>query len=89
MTNVHMICGKAGAGKTTYARRLEEERRSLLLSLDEWMLHLYDEHMTREASMHESTFAWNSCFGSPSGSFAWERKSCSTAVSGDASDVKR
>jgi predicted kinase len=43
-----MICGKVGAGKTTYARGLAEDRRALLLSLDEWMLHLYDEHMPRE-----------------------------------------
>src|SRR5687768_6209283 len=49
MTKVHMICGKVGAGKTTYARELAQERRGLLFSLDEWMLHLYDRPMSREA----------------------------------------
>ena len=49
MTQVHLICGKVGAGKTTYARRVADERNALLLTLDEWLLHFYEEPMSREA----------------------------------------
>jgi uncharacterized glyoxalase superfamily protein PhnB/predicted kinase len=38
---VHVIVGPVGAGKSTFARRLERERRALRLSLDEWMATLF------------------------------------------------
>jgi len=44
---VHLICGPVGAGKTTFSRRLELERRALRLSIDEWMLALFGEHMPK------------------------------------------
>jgi predicted kinase len=31
---VHLLCGKTGSGKTTFARRLEQEQRAVLLSVD-------------------------------------------------------
>ena len=41
-----IICGLPGAGKTTHARRLEEERRAVRFCPDEWIidlsLNLYD-----------------------------------------------
>ena len=40
---VHLLCGLNGAGKTTHARWLAEERRAVHFSLDEWMLHLHPE----------------------------------------------
>ena len=40
---VHLLCGLNGAGKTTHARRLTEERRAVRFSLDEWMLRLHAE----------------------------------------------
>jgi uncharacterized glyoxalase superfamily protein PhnB/predicted kinase len=38
---VHLIVGPVGAGKSTFARRLERERRAMRLSLDEWMAKLF------------------------------------------------
>jgi predicted kinase len=46
-----IVCGLPGSGKTTHARRLEEELRAVRLSADEWMAalstNLWDEP-TRE-----------------------------------------
>ena len=36
----YLLCGKVGAGKTTYALELES-RGAMRLSLDEWTLHFY------------------------------------------------
>ena len=48
MSEVILICGKIGAGKTTYAKRLVTERNAELLSCDEITLlfgqHLGDRH---------------------------------------------
>jgi predicted kinase len=38
---VHLLAGLNGAGKTTYARRLEAELPGVRFTLDEWMLRLY------------------------------------------------
>jgi predicted kinase len=45
---VFLLCGMTGSGKTTYARKLEEERGAVRLSLDEWMIRLFGHHMPRE-----------------------------------------
>lgn len=40
MTNrpcLHFLCGKAGAGKSTLARRLAEQHRAVLVSEDVWL----------------------------------------------------
>jgi predicted kinase len=47
MACVYLLCGKTGSGKTSLARRLEAERRAFRLSLDELMLPLFGEHMSR------------------------------------------
>lgn len=46
MATVHLLCGKVGSGKTTYARRLESNG-AMRFSVDEWMLRLYGPHMPR------------------------------------------
>lgn len=38
---LHLIHGFTGAGKTTFARRLERELRAVRFSPDEWMVTLY------------------------------------------------
>lgn len=40
---LHLLVGLPGVGKTTLARRLAEESRSLRLTPDEWMLPLFGE----------------------------------------------
>ena len=41
MATVHMIHGFLGAGKTTFARRLERSLPAIRFSHDEWMARLY------------------------------------------------
>ncbi|WP_176559374.1 AAA family ATPase [Rubellimicrobium roseum] len=41
MTTLHLVCGAAGAGKTTHALRLCEELGALHLSIDDWMVTLF------------------------------------------------
>lgn len=41
MTDLYLVAGATGAGKTTYARRLAEDRRALRFSIDEWMTDLF------------------------------------------------
>ena len=41
MATAHLIHGFLGAGKTTFARRLERELPAIRFSQDEWMTHLY------------------------------------------------
>ena len=43
MAKVIMTCGKICCGKSTYARRLREERNGVILSIDEIMLTLFPE----------------------------------------------
>jgi predicted kinase len=40
MPTLHLVCGLPGAGKSTLARRLEEDGAGLRLCSDEWMLAL-------------------------------------------------
>jgi predicted kinase len=41
MPTVHLICGRVGAGKTTYGRQLSKDRRIPFFALDEWMAALF------------------------------------------------
>jgi len=45
---VHLLRGKTGSGKTTFAPTLERERKAILLSADEWMILLFGRDMERE-----------------------------------------
>lgn len=47
MATVHLLCGKVGSGKTTFARRLEQNG-AVRFSVDDWMLRLYGPHMPRK-----------------------------------------
>ena len=42
MATIHLLCGLPASGKTTVARRLEDERDAVRFTLDEWMLALFD-----------------------------------------------
>ena len=39
---VHLLCGYAASGKTTLARRISVTTGAVCLTLEEWMLALYD-----------------------------------------------
>lgn len=41
MAQVILVVGCTGAGKTTYARALADERRAIRFSIDEWMVPLF------------------------------------------------
>ena len=38
---LHLIIGPVGAGKSTFARKLAQQQRAVLLVLDDWMAQLY------------------------------------------------
>ncbi len=40
---IHVICGPAGAGKTTHARKLADELGGVRFSIDEWMVTLFGD----------------------------------------------
>ena len=44
MATAHLIYGYLGAGKTTFARRLERELPAIRFSHDEWMTRLYGDN---------------------------------------------
>lgn len=41
MATVHLLCGRPGSGKTTFARELEETHKAMRYTYDEWMVQLY------------------------------------------------
>ena len=55
MPTAHLIHGYIGAGKTTFARRLERELPAIRFSHDEWMARLYgdDPPVDRFAEFHD------------------------------------
>jgi predicted kinase len=38
---IHLLCGRIGSGKTTFAKRLEREAPAVRLTHDEWIVKLY------------------------------------------------
>jgi predicted kinase len=48
MATVHLVCGFLGAGKTTFARGLADERRAVRFSVDEIYLRLFADGPTYE-----------------------------------------
>ena len=70
MTTVHMIHGYLGAGKTTFARALEQRLPALRLTHDEGMLRLYGEDPPSEQFQvsfgrvsERIEFVWTRCTG--------------------------
>jgi predicted kinase len=45
---LHLICGQAGAGKTTYSKQLEAQLNAFQFTKDEWMVLLYGRSITLE-----------------------------------------
>ena len=41
MATVHLLCGRPGSGKTTFARELEKTHKAVRYTYDEWMVQLY------------------------------------------------
>lgn len=41
MSQIHLVIGPVGAGKSTFARALSQEKRAVRLTLDEWMAVLF------------------------------------------------
>lgn len=60
---VHLLAGLNGAGKSTYARRLERECPAVRFTLDEWMLRLfqlsYDDPRYPELSERCQGLIWD------------------------------
>lgn len=48
MATLHLMVGLPCSGKSTYARRLEDETNALLLSLDVWHLKLFGDDVGHE-----------------------------------------
>ncbi len=48
MPTVHMLYGFLGAGKSTFARQLEESTKAVRLTPDEWMVTLYGRNPPAE-----------------------------------------
>lgn len=46
-----LVVGKTGAGKTTYAKKLEETLNGVLFSIDHWMVNLYWQDMPQNPDM--------------------------------------
>ncbi|MBV6628165.1 MAG: ATP-binding protein [Rivularia sp. (in: Bacteria)] len=63
MANLHLIYGFAGAGKTTFARKLEAEISAIRFTHDEWMVKLYghnpDEERFSDYYNRISDLIWN------------------------------
>ena len=45
---IYLICGQIGAGKTTFAKKLEQETDAIRFTPDEWMLKLYPVMPSKE-----------------------------------------
>lgn len=47
MTNVYCMCGKVGAGKSSYARKIATQNDAVVFNLDELMQPLFDNKLGR------------------------------------------
>ncbi len=49
MATLHLVCGLPCAGKTTFARHIEQEYSALRLTPDEWQTRLFGQDLAEEA----------------------------------------
>ena len=49
----YIICGFIGAGKTTFARKLEKETGALRITKDEWMISLFGNQITSDKNFEK------------------------------------
>ena len=40
-TEIHLVCGSTGAGKTTFSTNLSKEQNAAIFSIDEWMVAMF------------------------------------------------
>jgi len=45
---VYVICGFIGAGKTTFARKLEKETNAIRITKDEWIIKIFGNKITSD-----------------------------------------
>ena len=49
----YVICGFIGAGKTTFARKLENETGAVRITKDEWMIKIFGNKITSDKNFEE------------------------------------
>lgn len=54
MATLHLICGLPCAGKTTFARQLEQKRAALRLTPDEWHIRLFGMDFLEDEEAHNA-----------------------------------
>lgn len=54
MATLHLICGLPCAGKTTFARQLEQKRAALRLTPDEWHIRLFGMDFLENEEAHNA-----------------------------------
>lgn len=52
-TVAYVICGFIGAGKTTFARKLEKETGAIRITKDEWMIKIFGNKITSDNNFEE------------------------------------
>jgi predicted kinase len=56
MATIHVLCGFIGSGKTTFAKRIEAETGAVRFTMDDWMIPLFGEHMSRDGMNRRMAF---------------------------------
>ena len=51
--NAYIICGFIGAGKTTFARKLEKETGAMRITKDEWMVKIFGNEITSDKNFEK------------------------------------
>ncbi len=49
----YIICGFIGAGKTTFAKKLEKETGAVRITKDEWMIKIFGNRITSDKNFEE------------------------------------
>lgn len=55
MATLHLVSGLPCSGKTTYSRRLRDERNAVLFSLDRWLITAFGKYSIAEVGQEEHT----------------------------------